>query len=347
MGNALVFDRLRRLYNESPVREITETDRFVILSDLHLGNGGRKDDFLHNSPMVMHALSAYYLKKGYTLVLNGDIEDFQKFSPGTIKRAWKDFFGLLDRFHRQGRLVRIWGNHDELHAIMPEAGGPEAREGIRLVYKGSPIFIFHGHQASVAFLRFNNWLGHLIRYIARPLGIMNDSVARNNRRKYKTEKRIYEYSSREKVISIIGHTHRPLFESLSKADTLRFRIENLCRIYPQSGKAEKRSVVREIGKLKIELGRILRKDGTCDPDGSIYESRFTIPSIFNSGCATGKSGFTCIEIKDGRIRLVHWFGKGAHNEHPGARELKGSGFFRVILKEDSLDYIFTRISLLA
>jgi hypothetical protein len=43
---------------------------------------------------------------------------------------------------------------------------------------------------------------------------------------------VYGFSSRRKIVSIIGHIHRPLFESLSKIDTLKYRIEQLCRHYP-------------------------------------------------------------------------------------------------------------------
>ncbi len=350
MGDQLVFDRLRLLLRDAPTRVIDD-ERIVVLSDLHLGNGGGKDDFLRNSGLVSEVLARRYLPKGYTLVLNGDIEDFQKFTPSAVKRAWKEFYGLLREFRRKERLVRIFGNHDELLSLMPGSADPPAVEAVRFLYRGSSLFVFHGHQASLAMLRFNTQIGRLIRFLVRPLGIMNDSVARDNRKKFTTERRIYEFSNAEKIISVVGHTHRPLFESQSKGDTLRFRIEKLCRRYPLARGPARKRIAREIVLLKQEFRRLLEKHGDGGFLGGIYENRLSIPSIFNSGCATGKRGITCIEIAKGRIRLVHWFRREEERHpdgtgHEAAEELGKTGIFRLVIKEESLDYIFTRIKLL-
>lgn len=268
-------------------------------------------------------------------------------------RAWEGFFLLLEKFRRENRLIRIWGNHDELLALRPGAKGQSASEGFRFFYKNKTIFLFHGHQASLTFQRFNTWLGYLVRYLVHPLGIMNDSVAHDSRKKFKTERRVYEFSGAERIISIIGHTHRPLFESLSKGDTLRFRIEELCRRYPEAGEGDREEIGREIGAVKNELRRLLEKDGEDGFLGSIYDKHFTIPCIFNSGCATGKRGITCIEIENGHIRLVHWFDRNISKRYllgdayPKAEPLEDTDYFRVVIKEDDLDYIFTKIDLLA
>jgi UDP-2,3-diacylglucosamine pyrophosphatase LpxH len=346
-----LYNRLKRLKERTPSQAITDADRIVIFSDLHLGNGGRKDDFLHNSELFIAAVSRYYYPLGHTLVLNGDIEDMQKFPPFVIRRAWESVFLLLERFYQGSRLIRTWGNHDELLALRPGKGGRAVVEGFRFLYKGSTLFVFHGHQASKAFHRYNTFLGYLVRFLISPLGIMNDSVAHDNRRKYKIEKRIYEFSSKEKIISIIGHTHRPLFESLSKTDSLRFRIEDMCRRYPETKEDEKGPLAEEIRATQKELRRLFEKNKENGFESSLYESHFAVPCIFNSGCATGKRGITCLEIEGGRIRLVHWYDRNfdthAEGEAGGICELlEDTDYCRLILKEDNLDYIFTRINLL-
>lgn len=40
-----ILKRLNTLYKETPVTDISPEDKTVIFSDLHLGNGGRMDDF--------------------------------------------------------------------------------------------------------------------------------------------------------------------------------------------------------------------------------------------------------------------------------------------------------------
>jgi len=84
----------------------------------------------------------------------------------------------------------------------------------------------------------------------------------------------------------------------------------------------------------------------------LYNSHLLVPCTFNSGSVIGKRGMTCIEIEDGRIALVHWFDEGRSRrylEHVDYRTaaLPGTPYHRVVIKSESLDYIFTRIQLLA
>lgn len=77
-----------------------------------------------------------------------------------------------------------------------------------------------------------------------------------------------------------------------------------------------------------------------------------MPCVFNSGCATGKRGITALEIADGRVALVFWFDKARTTKYFNfngylPERLEDTSFFRVPLKEDNLDYIFSRIKLLA
>ncbi|MFQ3620764.1 MAG: metallophosphoesterase [Spirochaetales bacterium] len=346
-----IEEYLNALFEAAQQKQLQPSDKVVIFSDLHLGDGGKKDDFRKNADLFISALREYYLPGQFLLILNGDIEEYQKFLPFQVRRAWEPVFLLFEEFSRQGKLIQIWGNHDELLSLRPGRKGRETHEAYRLLYKGKYIFIFHGHQTLPSFHRMNKVFGLVIRYLARPLGIMNGSVARDNKKKFKTEQKVYEYSTRKKILSIIGHTHRPLFESLSKMDVLKFRIESLCRRYPEAGPSEKELIAEEVKQLKQHLQQLLDSESEESLRGSIYESHFMVPSVFNSGSATGTGGITCLEIQEGHILLVHWVDeeRGAHHLHSGNEQvlpIGKLGNFRIILKEESLDYVFARIGLL-
>src|SRR5512145_2462339 len=106
------FKSFEEFLKAIPSEELREDGRYVFLSDLHLGNGGKRDDLERNRGLVMDSLSRWYLERGYTLVLNGDIEDVHKFKLEDIRKAWPGFFEILDAFASAGRLRKIVGNHD-------------------------------------------------------------------------------------------------------------------------------------------------------------------------------------------------------------------------------------------
>ncbi|MEM6831785.1 MAG: hypothetical protein AAF551_14840, partial [Bacteroidota bacterium] len=79
---------------------------------------------------------------------------------------------------------------------------------------------------------------------------------------------------------------------------------------------------------------------------------FHIPCLFNSGTVIGKRGITCLEIEGDKIRLVHWFDKSISKKyltHSGyePQRLEGTNFYRMVINEESLQYIFTRINFLS
>jgi hypothetical protein len=349
------YPELDRLLQTAVPVKLDHASRVVVFSDLHLGDGGRNDEFLHNSLLFETVLEQHYLSRRCSLVLNGDIEELMKFSGGSIEKAWTSLYDLFLRFAREASLWKIYGNHDL--GLLHDDGYPLAPwlvESLAFSLGDDTILLFHGHQAS-PFLRepcsvLARSLFYLLRYIAKPAGIRNYSVSYKSRKRYLIEKAVYEFSNRAGIISIIGHTHRPLFESLSKVDALNYRIEDLCRAYPAAG-PDRRSVIEdEIGHLKDELDACYRRGFRKSLRSGRY-GNITIPSIFNSGCAIGKRGMTAIEIEEGMIRLVYWHngrleGKG-WEKTSGMEELGSSGFFRMVLNEDRLDYVFSRIRLLA
>jgi rubrerythrin len=177
------------------------------------------------------------------------------------------------------------GNHDIALPLHREYPFSEIlMEGMKLRHDRDVLFLFHGHQSSSFQARFSVLVGLSLRYVARPLGIKNYSVSRSRLRKYRTERRVYSFSQGDRIASVVGHTHRPLFESLSKVDSLRFRIEQLCRQYTQAHARQRRRLSEDILRHKVELEQIYSRKGEPKNRRSVYNSKLLIPCLFNSGC---------------------------------------------------------------
>lgn len=349
---AVIYARLAGLFRSAPVVPVGAADRFVVFSDLHLGDGGPSDDFLPNGRMMQRILRCHYLRDGYSLVLNGDIEELQRNHLHAIRARWASFYRILREFRRDTGVFKITGNHDHalLRAPFADTEG-QPLEALRLAYGPQTLFLFHGHQATVFFERFNRLSGFLLRYGAHPLRIRNPACSWESRKRFWTERRVYSFSASLGIVSLIGHTHRPLFESLSKVDSLRFRLERLCLEYPAAVPEARVFLERAAEDCRRELARLWRKDRRSAQTG-LYGEPYWIPCLFNSGCAIGKRGVTAIEIRDGEISLVHWFdrsrraprhliGAGIPEGHPG------TDFVRVVLRRERLENIFARIRLLS
>jgi predicted phosphodiesterase len=347
---------LDRLLKKARPINLDNSSKVLILSDLHMGNGGRRDEFKRNSELVKTMLGSYYLPEKYSLVLNGDIEELFKFPLDTIESEWGELYDLFLKFERNGFFWKTYGNHDaDLLDEKEYRLASSMVESLKFHYGKETLLLFHGHQASVllweTYPMVSRAVVFFIRYIAKPVGIRNFSTAYNSTRRFAIEKSIYEFSNQAKIVSVIGHTHRPLFESLSKVDFLNFRIEELCRAYPSADGTKRTLIERKIVALKTELDACYKQGKKIGLRSGLYNN-LTIPSIFNSGCAIGKRGITALEIEGNKIRLVYWYnGKQSRkfisdrNNRP--MELGSTGFSRVILNEDSLDYVFSRIHLLA
>ncbi|MEI6756884.1 MAG: metallophosphoesterase [Chlorobium sp.] len=347
---------LERLLNKAKPIKLDNSSRILILSDLHMGNGGRRDEFRRNAELVKTMLSSYYLTEKYSLVLNGDIEELFKFPLESIVGEWGDFYDLFLRFRENGFFWKTWGNHDaELLEEKEYRLASSMVESLKFHYGNETLLLFHGHQASALLWETYSIISRavifFIRYIAKPAGISNFSVAYNSRRKFAIEKSIYEFSNQSKIVSIIGHTHRPLFESLSKVDFLNFRIEELCRTYSAADDQKRTSIERKIASLRSELDDCYTKGKKIGLRSGLYNN-ITIPSVFNSGCAIGKRGLTALEIEGNKIRLVYWYNgkqsrKFISDRDNSPMQLGSTGFYRIVLNEDSLDYVFSRLHLLA
>ena len=104
---------------------------------------------------------------------------------------------------------------------------------------------------------------------------------------------MYDWSAgQDKVILVTGHTHQPVFNSLTHLERLYQRLEN-ARALKDEGMI--RNIEAEIPRRKREYDHVNQSFGTMRP------------SYFNSGCCCFDDGtITGIEICDGFVRLVKW-----------------------------------------
>jgi predicted phosphodiesterase len=318
-----------------------------------MGDGGSTDDFKSNSDLFIKSLQKHYLQKEFSIFLNGDIEELQRFPVKKIFRAWKEVYGLFDEFAQKTNLIKTIGNHDlELGVKDKNPFDYYTTEGYKFQYHEDDIFLFHGHQASKKYQKHNQLIGFTLKYFANPLGIKSYSVSHDSKKQYNIEKRVYHYSSFYKRVSIIGHTHRPLFESLHKVERLKYKIEQMCREYSTGKKAEISKIKESIKAYKKELKGYYKENRDTNYQNYVYNTIFHIPSLFNSGTVIGKRGMTCLEIENGKISLVHWFDKNISKKYLQQtgyqpEPLKDTDYYRMVINQENLDYIFTRIKFLA
>jgi hypothetical protein len=198
---------------------------------------------------------------------------------------------------------------------------------------------------------FNNLLGAGIRYLLKPFGIRNISSARSPNRRFYVEKQAYAFSQQNHCVSIIGHTHRALFESLSRFELIKYEIERLCRDYTGAGEDDRERIKNEIGELRLDLRKLRRRERWDVLRQSLYGDELPVPCLFNSGCAIGRQGFNAIELDRDTISLVYWFTEGSSRKFVNRgwypiEKFHATPYRRVVLNSDRLDYIKARIELL-
>lgn len=228
--------RLTKAFVKAEQTEIlfTNNDKFVIFSDAHRGKNDWGDDFAHNQLLFFHALTSYY-EDGFVYIENGDGDELsENWIFRNIHRAHSHIFWLMKKFHNEGRLIMIYGNHDMVRRFpwvvkrtlykyyddredkeVSLFHGVRLHEGIVLKHKetGKKIFVVHGHQADF-FNTYFWWLGMLTlplwkSVFQKILGWRDPTSAAQNRwKKNKVEGHMMRWAEENDQIIIAGHTHR-------------------------------------------------------------------------------------------------------------------------------------------
>jgi len=158
------------------------------------------------------------------------------------------------------------------------------------------IFLTHGHQGDAS--SDGNWFSKFfVANIWAPLQsylrINFNTPAYDEDLKTAHNLMMYEWSAKyNSLILITGHTHQPVFESLTHPE----------KLYKQLGDAIKANRADEVTKIEQEIKRRGREYKTTPAQYLTMK-----PSYFNSGCCCYRDGdITGIEITYEKITLVKW-----------------------------------------
>lgn len=328
--NAALTELLRRIregeQKKGPVLSLAAGDRYIIFSDHHKGCRDGADDFMLCEPAYLAALD-HYDAAGFHYIALGDCEELWENSWPAVKEAQTAAFERERLFHDRGALTKLFGNHDLFWDNDPFAAQQlKAVFGSELpIYEGVvleaavagqtlSIFCTHGHQGDAA--SDGNWFSKFfVSRIWAPLqsylGINPNTPAYDAQLKTAHNTLMYSWCAQQPgVLLITGHTHQPVFESLT----------HLERLYRQAHFAENSGDREKLAQLQQEIS--LRKFEY----GSVKDDFLSLkPVYFNSGCCCFNDGdISGIELADGFIRLVKW-------------KMKGTEAQRILLEEAKLE----------
>lgn len=280
----------------------------IIFTDLHKGTRDGADDFAICEDNYIAALD-FYLQRNFYYINLGDSEElWENILPNVIKYNKANFEKEIQFVHRKA-FVKIFGNHDLYWGNDPLApsflkaiyGRPlKAFAGAvlraELPYGHLDFFCTHGHQGDAQSdgNAFSKWF---VSYIWGPLQafleINTNSPSTNSSLKTLHNQYMYEWSAaQQNLVLITGHTHQPVFNSLT----------HLERLYLQLEEAQQNKDHQKIHEIKTEIPRRKR-----EYDHVSHQYHTMRPSYFNAGCCCFDDGtITGLEIADGYIRLVKW-----------------------------------------
>lgn len=337
---ALTKKQLSALWKNKAIKKIdTKGNKIVMFSDIHLGDGGKADDFRHNHKVFKKALE-YYKRKNYTVILLGDIEEFWQFDLDSIVREYDKTVYKRFRLFEEGFFYRIFGNHDsewgaprDPARLIPRESGV-ASEALKLKDKNgrARILVIHGHQGSKEsdknswfsrfFVRVYKWVEPVIK-IDRHTSAAKSQIAKNY------EKIMYSWAKKAKVILICGHSHRAIFASKTYIDKLQKEIERIQKEILDD-RYNKKFVKEKIKELNKKLGEKRDEEFKNRKITRVERKGKPSPCYFNTGCALYTDGATAIEIENDDIRLVKWSGKSKNNI---SREIFEKGSLSEFIKE--------------
>ncbi len=307
-------------------------DRFIIFSDQHKGAKNGADDFMLCEPNYLAALD-YYFQHNYQYVTLGDCEELWENSLSKVLKNHQESFERYKKFIAQNRFHKTIGNHDldwkNNPLTIAQIGGIFGKDlpiydGILLqtTIGGTELKILctHGHQGDKA--SDGNWFSKFfVSKIWAPLQaflkINPNTPAYDSQLKTLHNRLMYEWSVGQKnVLVITGHTHQPVFESLT-------HIERLCR---QLLKAKAAGDAKTLKETEAEIQK--RKFEYTHVSEDYLSMK---PTYFNAGCCCYNDGdITGIEIEDGCLRLVKWASKGGQHK-------------REVLEEETLEVLLKAI----
>jgi predicted phosphodiesterase len=275
------------------------TGKYILFSDQHKGRKNGADNFALAENNYVCALN-HYNNLGFHFISLGDSEELWGNTLIQVKKHNTASFNAEQQFAKRNAFTKIFGNHDLDWEINPLAANDlkelyqtqvAVLEGVILETtidkKNLTIFCTHGHQGDLQsdgnlFSKF--FVSKIWAPLQAYLRINPNTPAYDATLKTKHNNLMYEWSSLQKnLLLITGHTHQPVFESL----TLLERLQRKDAI--KQDKNEPFERVYDLPTPSLEFFQKIK------------------PSYFNTGCCCYDDGdITGIEIVAGCIKLVKW-----------------------------------------
>ncbi len=299
--------------------------RYIIFSDQHKGAKNGSDDFMVCEPNYMAALE-YYHQQNFHFISLGDEEELWENTVWPVKAKNKESTALQKEFLLQQRYTKVYGNHDlfwnndpfaAMHLYNMYGQTVKIYHGVLLQLqrgeKSVPIFCTHGHQGDGQ--SDGNWFSAwFVSRVWAPLQsylLLNPNIPSASD-ELKTAHNLFMYQWSEKEnnpVLITGHTHQPVFASLTHLERLYKKLDAAKR---NNDTALTEKLIKEIKFKQNEYDYVV---------GNYSKMK---PYYFNTGCCCFVDGdITGIEIADGKIRLIKW-------------TKEGNGSERMLLEEMSL-----------
>jgi hypothetical protein len=192
MKTAKLTSSMADIATKSPAEVLGPESRYVVIADLRMGDGGRRDELAGSRKALFGILSRYYLPRGYTLVLNGDVEDLRNFWYKDILAAWPKMYALFD--------------------VFAEAGS---------------VLVMHGHQAASPFAGRDYLSDYIQHWLASSKRPRREGPEKEGQERFKTERRLYRAASRLGVLMIQGYTRRPYARFELRSTSIRGLLERV------------------------------------------------------------------------------------------------------------------------
>ncbi|MES2275657.1 MAG: metallophosphoesterase [Bacteroidota bacterium] len=294
-GNVIPFD--------------AEQQKFIIFSDQHKGARDGADDFALSEKNYLAALD-HYNQQNFHYINLGDSEELWENRFASIKKHNKATFQREALFLKRKAFTKIFGNHDLYwdndplaQMSLAQVYGQKVKvvEGtiLQTMVNNQPLSIYltHGHQGDMQ--SDGNWLSKwFVSNIWGPmqayLRINPNTPANNDLLKTDHNRMMYEWSEKhENLLLITGHTHQPVFKSLTHLETLYAGLDKA-----KAGNDEPliHSLQHQITERHFKGDQVI-----------VFKDHNYKPCYFNSGCCCFDDGdITGIEIEGGYIRMIKW-----------------------------------------
>jgi len=300
--------------------DFDQGDKLVIFSDCHRGVGDDADDFQACEASYLAALK-HFAKAGHRVLLLGDIEELWEVGRSSWKKIFQRYpaiYALEKELNEQGRLVRMFGNHDyywrKNHALLDAVLGPVTMVESVLVdvrLGGASLgglFLLHGHQGDFWSEDMTDLSEKVVREVWATIQRATDVRSTTwegdvfDLRGHRDRSVYYDWAvTRDRVVTVTGHTHKailPEADNPSEATyAQRLATKLAARARASSLSHEGRAAFRHLAKVWRDRSARALQSG-----GGGFRS-----AVMNSGCCCYDNGrVTALEFASGDVTLSAW-----------------------------------------